>query len=610
MSKQHSLGIDLGTSNSVVTFASAGSEELRVMPVTQILSAGSVGERDLLASALYVAHPSEFSADSLQLPWGESPDGLVGAFAREHGSLIPDRLVTSAKSWLCQHHADRKAAILPWNSDLEEGKVSPFGASRSYLQHLRANVIHHLGPTTPLEDCEVVITVPASFDEVARALTHEAAEAAGFQQPTLLEEPLAAFYAWLAEAGQNWRSQIQPGDIVLVCDLGGGTADFSLVAVAEKDGNLELNRISVGDHILLGGDNMDLALAYTVRAALEAVGTTIDEWQFLALTHGCRVGKEVLLADPDRASYPISVPSRGSSLFAKTVSATLTREQVQLVVLDGFLPLTPLADQPAARQSVGLQEFGLAYASDPVISKHLARFLTRSLANVRSNQDLAAVVGASALNGDFLQPTSILFNGGVFNAPALRERVLALLRSWSKGGAVKELTGGHLDLSVSKGAAHYGRMMLTGEGLRIRAGTARSYYIGLESSMPAVPGFKPPVKAVCVAPQGMEEGTKRALETREFGLVTGEPVTFRFFSSSIRAGDEVGAIVADAERELEETAHLQMTLEAIDGMPEGDVVPVRLHSSVTELGTLELWMHHTDSKNRWKLEFNVRGDEG
>lgn len=609
MSKQHSLGIDLGTSNSVVTFAPAGTGELRVMPVTQILSASSVGERDLLASALYVAHPSEFPSDSLRLPWGASAEGVVGHFAREHGALIPDRLVTSAKSWLCQHHADRKAPILPWNSDLTEGKVSPFEASRLYLQHLRANVVHHLGPTAPLDDCEVVITVPASFDEVARALTHEAAEAAGFPQPTLLEEPLAAFYAWLADTSENWRHQIRPGDIVLVCDLGGGTADFSLIAVAETEGNLELNRISVGDHILLGGDNMDLALAYTVRAALEAEGTSIDDWQFLALTHGCRVGKEILLAEPERTFFPISIPSRGSSLFAKTISAQLTREQVEGVVLDGFLPLTALTEQPSARRSVGLQEFGLAYASDPVISKHLARFLTRSLANVRSNQDLAAAVGPSALVGEFLQPTSILFNGGVFNAPALRERVLSLLRSWSPGVEVRELTGGHLDLSVSKGAAHYGRMMLTGEGLRIRAGTARSYYVGLESSMPAMPGFKPPVKAVCVAPQGMEEGTKRALETREFGLVTGEPVTFRFFSSSIRAGDEVGAIVADAERELEETAHLQMTLEAMDGMPEGDVVPVRLHSSVTELGTLELWMHHTDSKNRWKLEFNVRGDE-
>jgi hypothetical protein len=609
MSKQHSLGIDLGTSNSVVTFAPAGTGELRVMPVTQILSASSVGERDLLASALYVAHPSEFPSDSLRLPWGESAEGVVGHFAREHGALIPDRLITSAKSWLCQHHADRKAPILPWNSDLTEGKVSPFEASRLYLQHLRANVVHHLGPTAPLDDCEVVITVPASFDEVARALTHEAAEAAGFPLPTLLEEPLAAFYAWLADTGENWRHQIRPGDIVLVCDLGGGTADFSLIAVAETEGNLELNRISVGDHILLGGDNMDLALAYTVRAALEAGGTLIDDWQFLALTHGCRVGKEILLAEPERTFFPISIPSRGSSLFARTISAQLTREQVEGVVLDGFLPLTALTEQPSARRSVGLQEFGLAYASDPVISKHLARFLTRSLANVRSNQDLATAVGPSALAGEFLQPTSILFNGGVFNAPALRERVLSLLRSWSPGVEVRELTGGHLDLSVSKGAAHYGRMMLTGEGLRIRAGTARSYYVGLESSMPAVPGFRPPVKAVCVAPQGMEEGTKRALETREFGLVTGEPVTFRFFSSSIRAGDEVGTIVADAERELEETAHLQMTLEAMDGMPDGDVVPVRLHSSVTELGTLELWMHHTDSKNRWKLEFNVRGDE-
>lgn len=608
MSKQHSLGIDLGTSNSVVTFASAESQELRVVPVTQVLSAESIGERSLLPSALYIPHPDEFSKERLQLPWGDDSAGFAGVFAREHGALVPNRLVTSAKSWLCQHHADRKAPILPWGSDLDKGKVSPFTASRLYLQHLRENFVHHQKEYAPLDECEVVLTVPASFDEVARTLTHEAAVAAGFSQPTLLEEPLAAFYAWLAEAGDRWREQVQPGDVVLVCDLGGGTADFSLIAVSEKEGNLELDRISVGDHLLLGGDNMDLALAYTVRATLEAAGTTIDEWQFLSLIHGCRAGKEILLSETDRQAFPISLPSRGSSLFAKTVSAELTQDQVHAVVLEGFFPLTSLSDRPTARTSVGLQEFGLAYANDPVISKHLARFLTRSLENVRSNQDLAATVGEERLSEGFLRPTAVLFNGGVFNAPALRKRVLELLRSWSNGADVRELTGGHLDLSVSKGAAHYGRILLTGEGFRIRAGTARSYYVGLESSMPAVPGFKPPVKAVCVAPQGMEEGSERALEGREFGLVTGEPVTFRFFSSSIRAGDDVGTIVSNAEGELEETAHLQMTLDAIDGMPEGDVVPVRLHSSVTELGVLELWMHHTASDNKWKLEFNVRGE--
>lgn len=609
MSKQHSLGIDLGTSNSVMALAPVDAPDVRVVPVTQVVGPGSVGDRDALPSALYLAHPDEFAPGSLQLPWTEEEKPLIGTFAREHGALVPDRLVTSAKSWLCQNHADRKGPILPWKSDLPEGKLSPVEASRRFLEHLRQNFSQAVDDTPALADCEVVITVPASFDEAARSLTHEAAVGAGFADATLLEEPLAAFYAWLAAAGDNWREQIQPGDIVLICDVGGGTADFSLIAVNEKEGNLQLNRISVGDHILLGGDNMDLALAYTVRAALEAEGTTIDEWQFLALIHACRIGKEALLSNTEKESFPISLPTRGSSLFAKTIATELTRQQVQAVVLDGFLPLTAVDEHPAQRRSAGLQEFGLAYASDPVISKHLARFLTRSLQNIEANEQLAAVVPAAARTKGFLRPDAVLFNGGVFNAPALRGRILELLRHWSGDAPVKELTGAHLDLAVARGAAHYGRIALTGEGIRIRAGTARSYYLGLETSMPAVPGFTPPVKAVCVVPQGMEEGTEKALETREFGLVTGEPVTFRFFSASTRAGDDVGQIVADAERELSETASLEVTLEALEGREEGEVVPVRLHSIVNELGALELWMRHEPTGKQWKLEFNVRGGE-
>lgn len=609
MSKDHSLGIDLGTSNSVLALASVGSSEVRVVPVTQVLGSGSVGERDLLPSALYLAHPDEFAPGSLQLPWPNEEKPLVGVFAREHGALVPDRLVLSAKSWLCQNHIDRKGPILPWKSDLAEGKVSPVEASRCFLEHLRQTFLAGQDGNPALERCEVVITVPASFDEAARSLTHEAVVRAGFPEATLLEEPLAAFYAWLAAAGENWREQIQPGELVLICDLGGGTADFSLIAVSESEGNLQLNRISVGDHILLGGDNMDLALAYTVRAGLDAEGKTIDDWQFLALIHACRKGKEALLSDGQKESFPISLPTRGSSLFAKTVATEVSRQQVESVVLEGFLPLTSVEDHPAQRRSAGLQEFGLAYATDPVISKHLARFLTRSLQNIEANEQLAAVVPDEARAETFLRPSAVLFNGGVFNAPALRERILNLLRNWSGGGAVKELTGANLDLAVARGAAHYGRIAMTGEGIRIRAGIARSYYLGLESSMPAVPGFTPPVKAVCVVPQGMEEGTERALEMREFGLVTGEPVTFRFFGSSTRAGDEVGQIVGDAERELSETASLEVTLEAMEGREGGDVVPVRLHSVVNELGALELWMRHEPSGKQWKLEFNVRGGD-
>ena len=611
MSKKFSLGIDLGTSNSVAALAETGSGTIGVLPATQVLSSDSVGERETLPSAIYLPHADEFSRETLRLPWeSDGVEKIAGAFALAHGALVPDRLITSAKSWLCQNHIDRKAPILPWKSELTEGKLSPVDASRRYLKHLRDNLSYHRPEGAVLEDFEVTLTVPASFDEVARALTREAAEAAGFREVTLLEEPQAALYAWLAETGDRWREQIRPGDIVLVCDVGGGTADFSLIAVSEDGGNLRLDRISVGDHILLGGDNMDLALAYAVRAALEGEGKSIDERQFLALVQSCRQGKEKLFSDPELPSFPISMPGRGSGLFAGTVAAALSREQLTAIVLDGFLPVTEIADQPAPRCTAGLREFGLDYAGDPVISKHLARFLSRSLQNVRSNERLIELVGESKIGEpSFLRPTAVLFNGGVFNAGAIRQRVLDLLSHWAAGEPIKELTGGLLDLSVAKGAAYYGTLSLIGEGIRIRAGIARSYYVGLESSAPAVPGYRPAVKGVCVVPQGMEEGTEAELGGRDFGLVTGEAVTFRFFSSTVRAGDTVGTIVSDAEKELEETASLQVTLEALEDGEEGEVVPVRLHSAVTELGTMELWMRHEASGKEWKLEFDVRGEK-
>ena len=454
---------------------------------------------------------------------------------------------------------------------------------------------------------QVVITVPASFDEVARTLTSEAAEAAGLGKVVLLEEPQAAFYAWTAQAGSDWRKQVRPGDLVLVCDVGGGTADFSLIAVAGKEGNLEVERISVGEHILLGGDNMDLALAYTLQAQLEAAGKTLDGWQFLALIHAASRAKVQLFNDPSLNEARIAVPSRGSGLFAKTVSAKLDRATLEAVVLDGFFPLTKVTDLPRETRGAGLQEFGLPYASDPVVSKHLARFLTRSLMNVKASAALTALVSRpEALEGDCLRPTAVLFNGGVFNAEPIRKRVLDLLDSWNGGSPVRELAGFQPDLAVARGAAIYGRNRATGQGIRIRAGTARSYYIGLETSMPAIPGFKPSIKALCVVPQGMEEGSQLLIDGQEFGLMTGRPADFRFFASEVRSGDTPGQIIPNAERDLEETSRLELTLPPIEGFPEGQPVPVQINPVVTELGNLELWMKHTRSDRRWKVEFQVR----
>jgi molecular chaperone DnaK (HSP70) len=612
MSTQFSIGIDLGTTNSAVAIEEFESGRAAIVDITQILGINQIGEKPILPSALYIPHPDEFQESQVRLPWSKAGgEPVIGYFARNHGAMIPDRLVTSAKSWLSNFHVDPKSSVLPWKSDIKEQKLSAFDCSRRYLEHIKSGFLYAestQGRSWNLSEGQVVLTVPASFDEIARNLTAAAAEAAGFSKAVLLEEPQAAFYAWTAQAGINWRKQVSRGDIVLVCDIGGGTADFSLIAVSEKEGNLEVERISVGEHILLGGDNMDLALAYTLQAQLEAAGKSIDSWQFLALIHAASAAKVNLFSNPSLDQVPVAVPSRGSSLLAKTVSTKLTRATLIQVILDGFFPLTSVTDLPQESRSTALQEFGLPYASDPVVSKHLARFLTRSLINVRASESLSSLVktGPEALEGDYLKPTAILFNGGVFNAAPIRKRVIDLLTSWGNGAPVRELAGFQPDLAVAKGAALYGRNRATGQGIRIKAGTARSYYIGLESSAPAVPGFKPPIKALCVVPQGMEEGSELLIDDRQFGLITGQPADFRFFASEVRSGDTPGTIVTNPERELEETGKIEVTLPAVEGFPPGQPIPVVINPIVTELGNLELWMKHTGSDQRWKVEYQVR----
>jgi molecular chaperone DnaK (HSP70) len=605
-----SLGIDLGTSNSAVAIESFADGRAALVEIPQIVAPGQIAERPTLASALYLPHPEEFPGKTMHPPWPASHHEIIGLFARDHGALVPDRLVTSAKSWLSNPHIDPKKPVLPWNSPIDEPKRSPFDCSCHYLEHIKEGFLHAeraAGRDWDLAEAQVVITVPASFDEIARNLTTEAATAAGFGQVVLLEEPQAAFYAWTAQAGNDWRRQVTAGDIILVCDVGGGTADFSLIAVSETDGNLAVERISVGEHILLGGDNMDLTLGYVLRAQLEATGKNLDDWQFRSLIHAAGEAKVALFSDPSLTQAPISVPSRGSSLFAKTISTHLDRTTLEQLVLDGFFPLTAITEGPVEQAAAGLQEFGLPYASDPAISRHLARFLTRSLANVKASPALTALVGAkSSLSAEALLPTAVLFNGGVFNAAPLRKRVLDLLASWNGDYVVRELQGFQPDLAVAKGAALYGRNRATGSGIRIRAGTARSYYLGLASTMPAIPGFKPPIKALCVVPQGMEEGTEFLIEGQTFGLMTGRPAEFRFFTSEIRSGDQPGQILPDAARELDETGKVEVTLPAVDGLPENQAIPVQINPVVTELGNLELWMKHTGSDRRWKVEFQVR----
>jgi molecular chaperone DnaK (HSP70) len=615
--KSYVLGIDLGTSNSALCALDLPSGEPHIRPLTQILAPSQMGGRPLLPSALYLPAENEFPAEALALPWepadgqGVEPPVIVGEFARNHGALVPDRLVTSAKSWLSNPHTDPRSPVLPWGAEGDVPKVSAFDCARRYLAHMRAAFLSgeaEEGRERNPGDGQLVLTVPASFDEVARRLTADAAEAAGFEEVILLEEPQAAFYAWTEQAGSEWRQQVSAGDVVLVCDVGGGTCDFSLLVIQDADGNLAVERVSVGEHLLLGGDNMDLALAYTLQARIEENGQALDDWQFLALIQGASRAKVQLLSDPSLAEASVAVPSRGSSLFAKTISTKLTRDDLSAILLDGFFALTGVDEMPMEDGGDALREFGLPYEADAVISKHLARFLTRSLQNVRASENLRNLFAnrPEVLEKSFLRPDAVLFNGGVFKAAPLRERVITLLENWSCGDAPRTLSGFEADLAVARGATVYGRNRLTGQGLRIKAGTARSYYIGLDSARPAVPGFKPPVSALCVVPQGMEEGTEHLLTGKTFGLVTGRPAVFRFFASEVRSDDAPGTLVPNAEKNLEETHKIEITLPPMEAFPPGQPIPVHLNSVVTELGNLELWMKHTASDQRWKVEFQVR----
>jgi molecular chaperone DnaK (HSP70) len=604
-----SIGIDLGTTNcaiAAVTLAEGKAVDGDpTWPIPQVVHAGEVKAQPLLPSFLYLPGEHELPKGSIDLPWGK-PTELVGELAREQGSRVPIRLVSSAKSWLCHAGVDRRAAILPSGAPEEVPRISPLTASARYLGHLR-EAWNHEHPKAKLENQDVVITVPASFDEAARELTVEAAKLAGLPRMTLLEEPQAALYAWLEAQGEGWRKTLKLGDVILVCDVGGGTSDFSLIAVLEEAGNLVLHRIAVGDHLLLGGDNMDLALAHTVRAKLEAQKKTLDTWQFQVLVHAARVAKETLLNDSKPSSHPLAIPGRGSGLVGGTIRTELTRAELTAVLVDGFFPQVEPSARPAATRRMGLTQLGLPYAQDAGITRHLAHFLTRQ------TQALESIPGGAGLmkpGRTFVHPTAVLFNGGVMKASLLQARVLEILNGWltQEGSApVKALEGSNLDLAVARGAAYYGRVR-KGSGIRIRGGTARAYYVGVEASVPAVPGIPTPLRAVCVAPFGMEEGTDAELSAQELGVVVGEPVQFRFFSSSSRQSDALGAQLERWGDELEEIAPIETALPAGDGAAAGQVVPVHLHAAVTEVGTLALSLVPTSGARKapWKLELDIR----
>ncbi|WP_438332773.1 Hsp70 family protein [Burkholderia pseudomallei] len=607
---RYSIGIDLGTTHcalSYVDLAASDGEKtsLRVLPIAQLTAPGAIDAPNLLPSFLYLPHPSELAPGELALPWAAERDFAVGELARSRGAGTPIRLVSSAKSWLCHPGVDRRAGILPSDAPPEVARVSPLDASVRYLSHLR-EAWNHAHPDAPFDRQDVTVTIPASFDPAARELTAEAAQAAGYAHMTLLEEPQAALYSWIEKSGGAWRKDVRVGDIILVVDVGGGTTDLSLIAVVERDGNLELHRIAVGEHILLGGDNMDLALAHVVARKLAAQGTQADPWQLRALTYACCGAKETLLGDPSAQAVPLVVPSRGAKLIGGSIRTELTRAELTQTILEGFFPAVDASARPVSRTRAGLMQLGLPYAQDAGITRHLAAFLGRQAGALAELDGLRHAHDASA---SFLHPSAVLFNGGVFKSPLLVERMLDTLNGWlaAEGAAPARLLGGaDLDLAVARGAAYYGYVK-RGRGVRIRGGTARAYYIAVESAMPAVPGLEPPIQALCVAPFGMEEGTDAALPPQEFGLVVGEPVRFRFFGSSVRRQDQVGTLLDFwSPDELQELDAIEATLPTAGRTP-GEVVPVRLHARVTEAGTLELEAVQGGTHERWKVEFDVRG---
>jgi len=613
MASRFVVGIDLGTTNSALAYVDTGAgkdPKVTPFPVSQVVSPGAVEEQPLLPSFLYLPGDGEQPAGALKLPWDAKRDYCVGEFARAFGSQVPTRLVASAKSWLCHSGVDRKAPILPHKAPDSGRKVSPVEASVRYMKHFAEAWNHSIAKDVAanrLEAQDIVLTVPASFDAAARDLTIEAARAAGFEHLTLLEEPQAAFYAWLDRCGDDWRKQVNVGDLVLVSDVGGGTTDFTLIEVGEEGGNLSLTRLAVGDHLLLGGDNMDLTLAYYVAQILTKNGTKLDANQMTQLTYACRNAKEQILADAKLASAPVTVLGKGRSLVGGTIKHDLLRSDVEKVLVDGFFPECPRDAEPSKAAGAGLQELGLPYVADAGITRHLSQFLQRQSEALASREAPAAGKKKKGASEAIGLPAAVLFNGGVFKADVLRNRFLGVLGSWAKGAKTdpaRELSGADLDLAVARGAAYYG-LVKRGKGVRIRGGTARAYYIGVATNMPAVPGFAPPVKALCVAPFGMEEGTEADIPSYEVGVRIGAEAEFRFLGSTVRREDAAGTVVEEWEGQIDELAPVRTTLEGKGGAAAA-VVPVHLHSKVTAVGQLELWLMSRDAKQKWKLEFNVR----
>ncbi len=626
MPSRYLIGIDLGTTNSVVAYidtqigppegADAGSP-IVVLPIPQLVAHGEVVTLPALPSFLYFPTADELLAGGVSATWDEDPPMVTGVLARDQGALVPSRQVSSAKSWLSYPGVDRRAKILPAQAEPPQPMISPVEASARYLMHLRDAWNHAIGTETEtrLERQEIVLTVPASFDEEARELTVEAARRAGFDKLTLLEEPLAAFYAWIAEKNTlaNRNEELRDGDLILICDIGGGTSDFSLVRTRLVGGDLQFERSAIGEHLLLGGDNLDFALSRRVEEKLEEkfkdVKLTLR--QRYALRRACCTAKERLLSNSttELSRVPVTILGSGRAVVGQALSIDLTREEVLQILTTGFLPFTGVGEVPAHGRPTALRELGLPYANDPAITKHLAAFLGHAAVAMNASSANHSSAAHDSTNEGMARPDAVLFNGGFFAPAVTRERILGAISGWFDGAQTdwepkllnKDPLPGGVESAVARGAAYYGRVR-RGTGLRIRAGSARSYYIGW--------GSGDGLHGICVLPAGVEEGTTLPLLDREFSVSANRPVSFALYSSRTRH-DARGEVARLDETDAANIhCHAPLVTLLRYGRKMRDVsLTVRLRASYTEVGTLELWCESRDTPHRWRLQFELRGEE-
>ena len=594
------IGIDLGTTNSAVSYVDLTDDAIKnkgikLFKVPQLTGSGEISPLPVLPSFCYIPGKYDIAEDSIRLPWISDEINFVGKFARDHGAKIPSRLVSSAKSWLCHSNADRRAKILPWGSGDDVNKISPVQATASYLKHIRISWNSTKGDDDALylENQMIIITVPASFDEVARDLTIEASKLAGLRNVTLLEEPLAAFYSWLIKHEDNWQDFIKPGELVLVCDVGGGTSDFTLITLRETEGTPRFERIAVGDHLILGGDNIDLALARYIEKQFKQSGRlSSDRWK--TLCHLCRQAKENILNDGVN-SETITMMGEGSRLIGGTLTARLKRSKLESLIMEGFFPVVENHQPEMGKIRKGISEFGLPYETEPAITRHIGFFLEKHKDNVKK------ILGKKPF------PDFILFNGGSLKSDLIQKRISDSVRYWFNETSTTQpsiLENSAPDLAVALGAAYYGLVKI-GKGVRVGSGSARSYYLGFERKNGDGQNKK---FAVCLVERGLDEGEQICLPDKKFQVLANQPVNFDLYSSTYRSGDRSGDEIL-----IDDTLTPLPPLQTIIQFGQKGTkkeIPIQIEAEFSEMGVLFLWCRSLSTPHRWRLQFQLRDTAG